>query len=288
MAATMMCEGNHRTVSLLSDSSIYLYDCDFGALDDNSQLDLCWHVSQIPLAYISDNWPIKYAVVNLEGTRVAIAGKHGLAHYSLETQKWHLFQSQAQERLLQCEGGLVWFGSFMVASMTRFDVDGGEAQDSLAAGTGGPPGPDRLGARSAAGQHQIIIFAADAPLDLEQAQTTMTLPSRVVTMSIAGSLLLVYCEDGYLRQFYLFEDRGIINASLRQPLCLDGRLVLGDPHMVRSIQCLPSALFDINPSLVVHEGRHLSLLTDLLLVGEGELDSGGQSDSRSDGDGQTP
>lgn len=70
--------------------------------------------TQMPIMYISQNWPIKvfnrildgalcvafdifqYATINATGHYIAIAGKRGLAHYSAVSNRWKLFGNEQQ------------------------------------------------------------------------------------------------------------------------------------------------------------------------------------------------
>ena len=47
------------------------------------------------------------------GLSVAIAGRTGLAHYSLLRRKWFLFGNEAQEKSMVVCGGLIWWKHFI-------------------------------------------------------------------------------------------------------------------------------------------------------------------------------
>jgi len=55
-----------------------------------------WIVIQIPPNYLDSNWPIRYAAVDKTGRCVAVAGRTGIAHYSLNSRKWKLFGNVSQ------------------------------------------------------------------------------------------------------------------------------------------------------------------------------------------------
>ena len=44
----------------------------------------------------SDRFRFKFAAVNLKGNCVAVAGKNGLAHYTINSRKWKLFGNETQ------------------------------------------------------------------------------------------------------------------------------------------------------------------------------------------------
>ncbi|XP_022216967.2 guanine nucleotide exchange factor subunit Rich [Drosophila obscura] len=73
-----------------------------------------WTLLQLPLNYASTNWPIRYAAIDKEGLHLAVAGRTGLAHYSLMTRKWKLFGNESQEKDFVVSGGLLWWRGFIV------------------------------------------------------------------------------------------------------------------------------------------------------------------------------
>ncbi|XP_023656985.2 guanine nucleotide exchange factor subunit RIC1-like [Paramormyrops kingsleyae] len=75
-----------------------------------------WHVVQIHSTYIEANWPIRFTAIDPSGQQVAIAGRHGLAHYSLVTRKWKLFGNVAQELAMVVTAGLAWWNNHIVVT----------------------------------------------------------------------------------------------------------------------------------------------------------------------------
>uniref|UniRef100_UPI00358EB2C5 guanine nucleotide exchange factor subunit RIC1 isoform X2 n=1 Tax=Myxine glutinosa TaxID=7769 RepID=UPI00358EB2C5 len=75
-----------------------------------------WHIIQIHNVYLDANWPIRFSVVDGCGQHMAVAGKLGLAHYTLATRKWKLFGNINQEQTMVVTGGLVWWKDFIVAT----------------------------------------------------------------------------------------------------------------------------------------------------------------------------
>ena len=73
--------------------------------------------SQIPNAYISTNWPIRYASISSDGKLIAVAGRRGLTHYSAASGRWKLFGDERQERDFTVRGGLLWFHHVLVAAV---------------------------------------------------------------------------------------------------------------------------------------------------------------------------
>ncbi|KAI8037809.1 hypothetical protein M5D96_009310 [Drosophila gunungcola] len=73
-----------------------------------------WTVLQLPLNYAATNWPIRYAAIDPDGLHLAVAGRTGLAHYSLVTRRWKLFGNESQEKDFVVSGGLLWWHGFVV------------------------------------------------------------------------------------------------------------------------------------------------------------------------------
>lgn len=74
-------------------------------------------MSQIPDAYISTNWPIRYASISSDGKLIAVAGRRGLTHYSASSGRWKLFADERQERMFVVRGGLLWFHHVLIAAV---------------------------------------------------------------------------------------------------------------------------------------------------------------------------
>lgn len=73
-----------------------------------------WTVLQLPQTYAATNWPIRYSAIDAEGLHLAVAGRTGLAHYSMVTKKWKLFGNESQEKDFVVSGGLLWWKGFIV------------------------------------------------------------------------------------------------------------------------------------------------------------------------------
>lgn len=57
---------------------------------------------------------MQYSALDYEGQNVAIAGRTGLAHYSMQTRKWKLFGNETQEKDFIVAGGLLWWRDYIV------------------------------------------------------------------------------------------------------------------------------------------------------------------------------
>ena len=52
--------------------------------------------AQVPSTYLCGNWPVRFASVDATCQHVAVAGRAGVALYSLATRRWKLFGNESQ------------------------------------------------------------------------------------------------------------------------------------------------------------------------------------------------
>ncbi|XP_039276029.1 guanine nucleotide exchange factor subunit Rich [Nilaparvata lugens] len=128
-----------------------------------------WIVILIPSTYSATNWPIKYTAIDREGCRVAVAGRSGLAHYSLLTRKWKLFGNETQEKDMVVTGGLLWWHHHIVAGCYNL--------------------PDN--------QDEIRIYASDTRLS-NQHMTSTQVSSQLLLLDSVRDRLLVFCADSFI------------------------------------------------------------------------------------------
>lgn len=83
--------------------------------------DSLWHHAQYPPAYLHSQWPIRSSVVSQDGRYVAIAGRRGLAHYSVNSGRWKVFEDSMVENSFAVRGGMCWYGHILIAAI---DCDG--------------------------------------------------------------------------------------------------------------------------------------------------------------------
>jgi RAB6A-GEF complex partner protein 1 len=80
-----------------------------------------WQPVQIPPAYLVDQWPIKSAVISGDGRYVAVAGRKGLAHYSVHSGRWKTFSNEGMEREFTVRGGMCWFQHILIVAVESED-----------------------------------------------------------------------------------------------------------------------------------------------------------------------
>jgi hypothetical protein len=80
-----------------------------------------WHHVQIPPHYLVDQWPIRCTVISNDGRYVAVAGKRGLAHYSINSGRWKMFDDPFVENEFTVRGGMCWFQHVLIAAVESRD-----------------------------------------------------------------------------------------------------------------------------------------------------------------------
>lgn len=79
--------------------------------EDTDELKI-FHLN-LPVSYISQNWPVQHVVASKDGMYLAVAGLHGLILYDIRLKKWRMFGDISQEQKIQCNG-LLWLGKIVV------------------------------------------------------------------------------------------------------------------------------------------------------------------------------
>ena len=79
--------------------------------------DSLWHHAQYPPTYLHSQWPIRSSVVSQDGRYVAIAGRRGLAHYSVNSGRWKVFEDSKMENSFAVRGGMCWYGHILIAAI---------------------------------------------------------------------------------------------------------------------------------------------------------------------------
>jgi hypothetical protein len=80
-----------------------------------------WHHVEVPSHYLMDQWPIRSAVISADGRYVAIAGRRGLAHYSVNSGRWKTFDDPFVENEFSVRGGMCWFQHVLIAAVESHD-----------------------------------------------------------------------------------------------------------------------------------------------------------------------
>lgn len=101
-----------------------------------------------------------------------MAGRTGLAHYSLSSRKWKLFGNETQERDFIVTGGLLWHCGFMIASSYSLLED----------------------------KDEIRIYPRDTRLDNNYVRS-VRMPSQVLLLNTMKDKLLTFCANAQVGIF---------------------------------------------------------------------------------------
>ncbi|KAF2276048.1 RIC1-domain-containing protein [Westerdykella ornata] len=190
-----------------------------------------WHHVQVPAHYLVDQWPIRSAVISSDGRYVAIAGRRGLAHYSVNSGRWKTFDDPSIENEFTVRGGMCWFQHVLIAAV--------ECQDS----------------------HQIRIYSREAALGNNHVMHIQNLPAPIVLIAPSGEdSLLVYTYDNILYHYII----DVTNARVR--LVQVGQIAL---HGIIRAPPRVRALSWILPEHQMHHGdpsQDVAVATILFLV----------------------
>ncbi|KAF1941794.1 RIC1-domain-containing protein [Clathrospora elynae] len=194
-----------------------------------------WHHVQVPSAYIVDQWPMKSMVISNDGRYVAVAGKRGLAHYSVNSGRWKMFDEPFIENEFTVRGGMCWFQHVLIAAV--------ECHDS----------------------HEVRVYSREAALDNSHIMHTQKLPAPIVLIAPSGEdSLLVYTYENILYHYVISVTDATVKLIQVGQIALHG--IIRAPARVR-------ALSWILPEDQIHNGdpsQDVAVATILFLV-DGKL-----------------
>ncbi|KAJ5370328.1 uncharacterized protein N7496_006420 [Penicillium cataractarum] len=136
--------------------------------------DSLWHHAQYPPAYLHSQWPIRSCVVSQDGRYVAIAGRRGLAHYSVNSGRWKVFEDSKVENSFAVRGGMCWYGHILIAAV------------------------------ESDGSYELRLYSREDALTNNSIMHIEYLPSPVVFIGPSGEdSLLVYTYDNILYHYII-------------------------------------------------------------------------------------
>ncbi|KAF8528030.1 RIC1-domain-containing protein [Hysterangium stoloniferum] len=160
----------------------------------NPESDVWQHI-KIPLAYLSNNWPIRYASISTDGRLIAIAGRRGLVHYSAASGRWKTFTDPVQEEAFSVRGGLIWFHHVLVAA--------------------------------------VRLYSRDLDLVNQSVLCREILKSPAILLSLVDNSLLVYTADNTLLHYLVIPTNDSIRLHLCGSISFNG--VVAAPSVVRGM-----------------------------------------------------
>ncbi|PHH59767.1 hypothetical protein CDD81_2605 [Ophiocordyceps australis] len=163
-----------RTV-LQTPTTIMVYrGYDLPNLTSISAEPFLWHTATVPPTYMLNQWPLRQSVISPDGRYLAVAGRRGLAHYSVNSGRWKTFASPEMENEFQIRGGMCWYQHILIAAI--------ESKKT----------------------HELRLLSREAPLDTSQLLYSQQLPAPVVLVMTSGEdSLLVYTYENLLYHFII-------------------------------------------------------------------------------------
>ncbi|KAK5651766.1 hypothetical protein OQA88_11728 [Cercophora sp. LCS_1] len=226
-----------RTV-LQSTSSIMIYrGYDLPDLTSISAEPSLWHTASIPATYLLNQWPIRCTAISNDGRYVAVAGRRGLAHYSVNSGRWKTFANDVMENEFQVRGGLCWYQNILVAAV--------EANKSF----------------------ELRLYSREAALDGSTVAYTHEMQAPVVLITPSGEdSLLVYTYDNLLHHFLFAPSSGSVRLIEVGHIAFHG--IVRSPARVRGLSwILPeSQLLEGDPSQDVAHASVLFLVDGKLVL----------------------
>lgn len=196
-----------------------------------------WHHVQVPSNYLAHQWPIRSAVISTDGRYVAIAGRRGLAHYSVNSARWKVFDNPADENEFTVRGGMCWHQHLLIAAVESNDA------------------------------YEIRVYSREAALESSQLMYVEEMTAPIVLISPSGEdSLLVYTYENNLCHYIInFTNKSVKLVQVGQ-IALHG--IIRAPPRVRALSwILPEEqLRDGDPSQDVAMATLIFLVDGKLVV----------------------
>ena len=113
---------NVSRTMLLTNTGLMVYrGYDLPVLTTLSADASLWHHVQIPSTYLANQRPIRLSVISPDGRYVAVAGRRGLAHYSVTSGRWKTFDDMRAENAFVVRGGMCWYQHILIAACENDD-----------------------------------------------------------------------------------------------------------------------------------------------------------------------
>ncbi|KAM0274407.1 hypothetical protein ACHAQH_007876 [Verticillium albo-atrum] len=234
---------------LQTSTSVMIYrGYDLPDLASISAEPFLWHTTKIPPAYLLNQWPIRHTVISPDGRYLAVAGRRGLAHYSVNSGRWKTFPNEAAENEFQVRGGICWYQHILVAAV--------EVNRT----------------------HELRLYSREAALESSMVVHSQPVSAPIVLITTSGEdSLLVYTYENLLYHFIFTPYAGSVRLVQLGQIAFHG--IVRSPARVRGLSwILPeSQLVDGDPSQDVAVASVLFLVDAKLVLlcpsvnGEGHL-----------------
>jgi hypothetical protein len=193
-----------RTILHTKDTIMVYRGYDLPDLTTISAEQSLWHHAKMPPTYLIDQWPIKSTVVSPDGRYVAVAGRRGLAHYSLNSGRWKTFNDPVEQNQFSVRGGMCWYRNVLIAAVEADDV------------------------------HEVRLFSREADLDNSTMLHVERFPAPIVLIAPSGEdSLLVYTYENLLYHYVLTQEQSRTNFVQVGQIAFHG--IIRSPARVRGL-----------------------------------------------------
>jgi len=206
-----------------------------------------WHTAKVPPTYLLNQWPIRQTVISPDGRYVAVAGRRGLAHYSVNSGRWKTFVNEEMENEFQVRGGMCWYQHILVAAVESNRT------------------------------YEIRLYSRETALDSSHVLYTHQIPAPVVLVTTSGDdSLLVYTYENLLYHFIFTPWADSVRLVQVGQIAFHG--IVRSPARVRGLSwILPeSQLVDGDPSQDVAVASVIFLVDGKLVLLTPSLNDEGQ------------
>ncbi|KAI5209726.1 hypothetical protein AUEXF2481DRAFT_66408 [Aureobasidium subglaciale EXF-2481] len=163
-----------------------------------------WQTVQVPQAYLAYQWPIRLSVVSADARYLAVAGRRGLAHYSVGSGRWKSFEDPIAENSFTVRGGMCWWQHILVAA-----VESGSS-------------------------YEVRLYSREKTLTNSQVLHTEVLAYPVVCMATSGEdSLLVYTYENILLHYIFVSSAKTVKLAQVGQIAFHG--IIRAPPRVRAI-----------------------------------------------------
>ncbi|XP_043236025.1 guanine nucleotide exchange factor subunit Rich-like [Amphibalanus amphitrite] len=135
-----------------------------------------WITVPVPHVYVGSNWPIRYTALDEGVQHVAVAGRTGVAHYSLLTRRWKLFGNENQEKDFVVTGGLMWWRQLLIMGCYNINLK----------------------------RDEIRLYPRESRLDNAFVQIT-PVHAQVLLLNLYQDTLIAYSADSHITLYHIKE-----------------------------------------------------------------------------------
>lgn len=181
-----------------------------------------WQFIKTPPGYLTEQGPIRSAVMSSDGRYLAIAGSRGLAHYSFQSGRWRTFEDVNEQNSFAVRGGMCWHHHILIAA-----TDGTDGYEVSEHETFKVTSSDNHAL-------QIRLYSRETALSQSRVLHVEKLAAAVVHLAQSGEdSILVYTYDNALDHYIVTASNRSIGLVKVGQIALHG--IIRAPPRVRAV-----------------------------------------------------